>query len=309
VKLRPVWFLVVLTAVPLCADVTEKVALRLEPGPDLPPQLTESIAKQLLGSSAALSFEVRLKGSRASLRTGNFFAVSDFDGAIVTVLDSAGRRYATAGADEYQRIQKDLLAAAAAKSESHSRSAMELRISTPPHPTGKTKKLHGIDVAEQELTLTAPVGTSAMSVRMSLWCATERERVNNPAILELQRYTDRSYIPAGLASNMANAIGSGTDAKFMAEFVKSLLSLGTCLEMRVSYLGPGGEDMMHLVQEMTEFSTAAIPEAEFETPRSYAVARMEDLLASQSTRGEVKAAPVLDEPSSDPDRPKLQRKK
>src|SRR6266542_3171172 len=73
-----------LAAVAGRADVTLRYSFDMKPGPMLPPQAVEAMKKQM---QFPITVSSRLKGNKAYSAWMGINAISDFDGALITILD------------------------------------------------------------------------------------------------------------------------------------------------------------------------------------------------------------------------------
>ncbi|MDZ4802298.1 MAG: hypothetical protein SGI92_29415 [Bryobacteraceae bacterium] len=312
--LRPL-SLAVLSCCVLHADVSQTFVVRIQPTKALPPELAEQVAKQFAATVDSMSFETKIKGSRALVRMGTFVSVSDFDGALLTVVDRQSKRYSTVSPQEYQRAWRSF---AEGKKQPAASLKKAMTVDTKPHPTGKTRTIHGIAAEEYLFGISAPVsGKESIAVRVSVWVPVQAERVRHPALLEMQRYTDRAYVPGDFLADLTKSLD--VSGKGIGELVETMKSIGMYLEMRASYAVPGmgNEPLVETVQELIEFSTDEIPDAVFAVPRDYTPVSINELLPevlspTSLKPGDVKAPVMLpgtgdDDPA--PDRPKLQRRK
>ncbi len=309
-----------LSSVALFGDITEKVSFRVEAGKHMPPEIAAKIAETFATVMEGLSQDVQIKGSRATVRIGTFFSISDFDGALITILDRDNRRYATVSAQEYRRAWKDQHGTAQSQAAAPQRG--EMRVDGQLRATGKTRTLHGIEVEERQVKLSLPVSTGdSMKIVLSLWYPTAEAKAHNPAIIELQRYSERAYIPDGFVTELTSTMGSAVGVKGMDKLLGMMMEAGLHLEMRAGYIMPFPElppdvPVFEIVQELTELSTAPIDDSVFAVPRDFGPAPIAEVLASVSasektpSRPAVKAPVILDgDEDPDPAKPRLRRRK
>ena len=313
-KLRPFHFisLPLFLCLAAYADVSQTFVVRIQPSKTISPELAVEFTKKFTGNEDAQSFETKIKGGRVLVRVGTFLSMSDFDGALLTVVDRPSKRYSTVSPQEYQLAWRTLMSA---KKEEMSK-APGIRIEEKIHPTGQTKKIHGIDTEEHQLRLAMRFSeTESIGVRMSMWTPSMQERVRNPMLLELQRYAERAYVPGDFVAELSRTLGTGDGS--LTEVMEAMKSIGVALELRIGYTfsGMGSEPLMELVQELIEFSGDQIPEVVFAVPRDYAPVPigelLPDVMSPVSTKSDVKAPvmrPGTEDPVADPDRPKLQRR-
>lgn len=329
-QLRPLYVaaLGLFSCLTLHADVSQIFVVRLNLSKQLPPALVEKMAKEMSATTDSLGFEVKIKGSRALVRMGSFISYSDFDGALVTVVDRPSKRFSTVSPQEYHRAwrawEDGVRKAVASASPNGAAPGISMKPESKIHATGKTRKIQGIETEEYQFTVAAPLSnTESMRLRISLWCPVQQERVHNPALIELQRYSDRAYVSPDFLKDMTKSVD--TAAPGFTALVEEMKRVEPYLEMRVGFSLPGmgaedGEPAFEMVQELIEFSTEPLSDALFAPPRNFAPASIDELLPVVMEQGmkqlpgarDVKAPvmrPGTEDASPDPDRPKLQRKK
>lgn len=283
------------------ADVTLRYSVDFKAGPAMPPQAVEAMKTQLQMPMNQVTY---LKGSKAYAKVFGFTAISDFDGAVITVLDPKNKRYATVSAAEY--------AAAAGKQAEippEARKVLEaLQFDVNSRATGQTRVIHGINAEEREvvLSITMPAGLQGgpkgMRMVYSMWAPRSDAAVNNPALQELQLYTARAYAgmnPSDMMQKMfAQTPGMAQKLKTMMDEFKNIHAL---LGFRGAMYVPGMAEMMEKMRaagqpvpnavdpnapmmeftmDLTELSTAAVPDSVFQVPADYVLGPMDEVMKS-----------------------------
>jgi hypothetical protein len=279
------------------ADVTLRYSLDIKASPIMPPQALEALKSQMQG------YTIYLKGSKALVRIMSFTTISDFDGAMITLLDPKGNRFATVSSAEYMSAVGSL--AQAPPEARKVLDAMKFDVST--RATGRSEVVHGIQAEERELVFTIHMALPQFAegpLRMVylMWAPRSDEVVRNRALQELSFYTDRAYAGMNPADMMQKAFGQ---IPGMAEKLRSVMqesrNMRAILRMRGAFYMPGmaaileklrqsgrpvpeGVDpnapMMEFMMDLLEMSTAEISDSVFRIPDDYTPAPFEEVMKS-----------------------------
>jgi hypothetical protein len=250
----------------------------------------------------------RLKGSKAFATIMGMTTITDFDGALITILDPKGKRFATATPAEF--------AAAVGKRAElppEARKRLEaMKIDFQARATGRTEVIKGIQAEEREMvfTIEMPAGpqgqTGSMRMVYSVWAPRSDEVTRNPALQEFAQYVDRAYAgmnPADMMQAMfGQAPGLGEKMRAMMNEYKDLrVTLGTrgavympgmaALMEQLRKAGkpvPAGFDgnapMMEFIMDLQELSTEEIPAGVFDIPPDYTLGQIDEILQSMLPR-------------------------
>jgi hypothetical protein len=283
------------------ADVTLRYSVDFKAGPAMPPQAVEAMKTQLQMPMKQVTY---LKGSKAYAKVFGFTAISDFDGAVITVLDPKNKRYATVSAAEY-------VAAAGKQAElpPEARKVLEaMRFDVTSRATGRASVIKGIDAEERELVLSMSMpaglqgGPKGMRMVYSIWTPRSDAAVNNPALQELALYTARAYAGMNPADMMQKMF---TQTPGMAQKLKAMIDEFKNMQAVLGFRGamyvpgmaemmeklrqagqpvPEGLDpnapMMEFTMDLEEMSTATVPDSVFQVPSDYVLGPMDEVMKS-----------------------------
>jgi hypothetical protein len=273
------------------ADVTLRYSFDIKPGPMIPAQAAEAMKAKLKPMGTA----IYLKGNKAYTTMMGLTAISDFDGALITVLDPEHKRYATVSSAEYAAA----ISKQAAIPPEASKMFESMKVDVQTRATGRTEAIHGIQAEEREMTLTVempsgPQGSlGAMRMVYTFWPARSDEVIRHPVLQELAAYADRAYAgmnPADMMQKMfAQTPATGEKMRtMMAEFQK----MKTVLRMHGAVYTPGAAAMMEqlrkagkpvpafdpnaptmeFVMDLQELSGADLADSVFAIPQDYTLA-------------------------------------
>ncbi|HTX36214.1 MAG TPA: hypothetical protein VME43_14390 [Bryobacteraceae bacterium] len=288
----------------LHADVTLHYQTVVELNPNLPPQLTGQMMKSM-NVNLPKNEIVQLKNGRMFYSSGNLVSIADFTKHEITLLDPAGKRYATIPADRYA----DEMARAMPPMNAQSKAAMaSMKGHSESRATGRTDTIQGVEGEEHEVTISVdsagmpnvPAGPM-MRMVMHLWTAKAGEAARVPAIGELTRYDLLSFGGADPVSTMSKAFEQipGFADTFSA-FLKGLRSGGSPVILRVQMemflpmltalmqqmpagsTPAGGFDaagaLAHITHEVSSISTDPIADSVYQIPEGYQAVPAADIL-------------------------------
>ena len=290
-------FLLPLTLSVVHADVTLRYKMEIKPNPGLPAQM----------AAAATSQEsvLRLKGGKGVSSSMGYTSIIDFTTKEITVLDTAGKRYAKMTADQFAEEMGRAMPEMPAEARA-SMSSMKADVS-PARATGRTAVIQGVEAEEREIAVSIegpamanmPPGPMVKMV-MQLWRAKPGEATRVPAIRELTGYTLWSYAtmnPMGFMGKMMKQFPGFGDV--FEPLVKEMQQGTTVLRMHMDMFMPAmaamlqrmpagsnplgasfnpDEPFMQMNQEVAELSTEPVPDSAFQIPEGYHEAAAADLI-------------------------------
>jgi hypothetical protein len=281
------------------ADVTLRYSFEVKPGAAMPPPAVEAMKSQL---QTLPGFVTRLKGSQAFSAVMGFNAITDFNGALITILDPKGKRYVTVSSAEYvSAVSRQI------ELPPDARKLMEgMKIDAQARVTGRTSVIQGIQAEEREFVsvIEMPAGpqgpSRAMRMVYSVWAPRSDEIIRHPALQELAEYAARAYAgmnPADMMQKMfAQAPGMGEKMRaIMDEFKNARVILGArgavylpgmaAMMEQLRNAGkpvPPGFDvnapMMEFIMDLQELSTEEVPMSAFEIPEGYTLGPIDEVL-------------------------------
>jgi TonB family protein len=295
-----------LTLSVLHADVTVRYKTDFKLNPTLPAAMVEAATKAI---DPAVSQEhvLRFKGGKGFATSIGYDSITDFTAKEITILDTAGKRYAKLKSDQYG---EDIVGAMP-ELPAGSRKAMESMKAniTPARVTGRSAIIQGVEAEERELVFSMdgpampnmPPGPMIKLV-MQVWTAKPGEAMRVPALRELTGYSAWSY------ATMNPAAGIGKVMKQFPGFSDTFESLfkemhqgTTLLRMHMDIFIPAmaailqrmaagsnpfgaGFDpespFMQMDQEAEEISAAPVPDIVFQIPEGY-----QEVAASELFKG------------------------
>jgi hypothetical protein len=292
--------LVLVAAAPLSADVTVRYKSDFKFNPAVPPALTEQAMKNRPPTDSV----IRVKGYKGLTEMLSLQNIVDTQKQTITVIDPAGKRYATGPVDAY-------MSAAAKAMPTLPPQAMQALSSMKAHTdskvTGRTETIRGVQAEERELTMTvdapegAPFTGPMVKMTMRLWMAKPSEAERVPAVRELAALNLWNYgamNPGAMMQKMFEQMpGMGEGIKSLVEqFSKNkTMLLRTHVDMYMPMLAalpnsPLGANFdantpfAQMTQEVSEISTDAVPDSVFQVPADYKAAPLEDILKDMMTR-------------------------
>jgi hypothetical protein len=276
----------------------------VKPGEMLPPALAKSMREQMKAAMPGPAMTSQLKGNRAFSQIRGISSISDFDGAMITLVDQREKKYATAERSVYMRKLADSQGRGNAPTPDETHGGMAgIKMSSEFRKTGQTRTIRGIRATETEMTITMEMpGTPSDSMRavVAVWLAEKQEVERNPALRELAFFSRRAFAGTDPAGEMGKAFDQspGLRAAF-EQLVAEIKDVGVMLEIQVTtYMPPSvtaifqqaasnnpdstkvdpSGPFMTTVMTMTELSTAEVPDSVFEIPRDYTAVDIGELL-------------------------------
>jgi hypothetical protein len=289
-------FLMALTLSMVRADVTLRYKMELKANPALPAQMARVMPQETV---------VRLKGGKGFSTSMEFNSIIDFTTKEMTLLDTAGKRYAKLPYDQYgeevARAMPEMPAEARAALPS-----MKAEIS-PARVTGRTAVIQGVEVEERQIVVSVegpamPNMPPNPMVKMvvQLWSAKTGEVMRVPAIRELTGYSLWSYATMNPTASMSKAMNqfpgfSDVFEPLMKEMTKGTSVLRVHMDMFMPAMAamvqrmPAGSNpsgasfdpgapFMQMNQEVVELSTAPVPDSVFQIPEGYQEAPAGELI-------------------------------
>jgi len=248
----------------LRADVTVRYRSEMQP--------EGSIPKALSGDSV-----VRIKGAKCVSTLGKFTVMMDLGSGRMTLVDAAGKSFATLDADEFGKAIGAAMPDVSTDQMQQFAGMMGAGKYAPvTRKTGRTDAIHGIQVEEEESTFTMeiPAGETeklAMKMVSRRWSPTPEEFRRVQALRELAaldvwaRFLTR--IPGGLPGSQS----AGVVLRMETEFTMSGM--------------PGleaGAPAFHQKLEVAEISTAPVDDSLFQVPAGYAAVSAVNLIKAFS---------------------------
>jgi hypothetical protein len=283
----------------LHADVTLRFKTETKMNPNLPAAMSAGI-----GAAMQQEIVLQLKGGKGYSTAAGFNSITDFTTQEITLLDSAGGRYAKLKADQLGGAMAGAMPKIPAEA-----SAMMASMKTDVSPaklTGRTAVIQGVETEEREIVISIggpsipnmPAGPLVRMV-MQIWTAKSGESLRVPAIRELDGYKLFAYATmsptAGMEGMMKLVPGlSDTFMPLMKEMQKGTTILRTHVEMFMPMMAammggmpgakPGGASLdpdaplMQMNTEAVELSSAQLPDSIFQIPEGYREAPASDLV-------------------------------
>jgi hypothetical protein len=278
------------------ADVTLRYKMEIKTNSALPAQIARVMPQETV---------LRLKGGKGFSSSMGFNSITDFTTKEMTLLDTAGKRYAKLPYDQYgeevARAMPEMPAEARANMPS-----MKTDVS-PARVTGRTAVIQGVEAEEREIAVSVdgpampnmPPGPMVKMV-IQLWSAKPGEVLRVPAIRELTGYSLWSYTTMNPAVFMGKAMKqipgfSDIFDPLMKEMMEGATVLRVHMDMFMPAMAammqrmpagsnPSGasfdpnEPFMQMNQEVVELSTAPVPDSVFQIPEGYQEAPASDLI-------------------------------
>ena len=270
------------------ADVTLRYKMEIKTNSALPAQIARVMPQETV---------LRLKGGKGFSSSMGFNSIIDFTTREITLLDTAGKRYAKMPYDQYgeevARAMPEMPAAARAAMPS-----MKTDVS-PARVTGRTAVIQGVEAEEREISVSVegpampnmPPGPEVKLV-IRLWSAKPGEVMRVPAIRELTGYSLWSYAtmnPTAFMGKMMKQLpGLGSAfAPLLEEMQKGTAVLRVHMDMFMPGMAAMLKQMpaadpdapfMQMNQEVVELSTAPVPDSVFQIPEGYQEAAASELI-------------------------------
>jgi hypothetical protein len=311
---RAAAWLAVLMCPLLRADVTMTYKTEVKLNPSLPQELASQALKGM-GGALGTDSTTRLKGSKGFSSSGSMTSIVDFEKKEITLIDPAGKRYATlpaAGwAGEFAKAMPGMPPAAQAAMAS-------IKTSFDSKATGRTAGILGVEAEEREVSLTIdgpemsgrPPGP-LMRIAIHFWTSKPGEAIRVPAIREATGYALWSFATLNPAASLEKMFqqmpGFGEGLGKMIEEFQS--GRAVILRMHMDVFMPGMLAMLEKLppdknpfgagfdaslpflqvnQELAELSTAPVPDSVFRIPAGFTSAPIAELIQTLITNQQVK---------------------
>ena len=290
-------FLLPLTLSVAHADVTLRYKMEFKTNPGLPAQMPAGFMPQ--------ETVLRLKNGKGFSAFMGYNSIVDFTTREITLLDTAGKRYAKLPYDQFG----EEMANAMPEMQAQTRAAMPSMKAdvSPAGETGRTAVIQGVEAEEREIEVSVegpavpgmPAGPMVKIV-VDLWRAKPGEVVRVPAIRELTGYALWSYAtmnPIGFMGKMMKQLPGFSD--IFEPLMKETQQGPTVLRMHMDMFMPAiaammqrmpagsnpagvsydpNEPFMQINQEVAELSTDPVPDSVFQIPEGYREAAASDLI-------------------------------
>ena len=270
------------------ADVTLRYKMEFKTNSALPAQIARVMPQETV---------LRLKGGKGFSSSMGFNSIIDFTTREITLLDTAGKRYAKMPYDQYgeevARAMPEMPAEARAAMPS-----MKTDIS-PARVTGRTAVIQGVEAEEREIAVSIegpampnmPAGPMVKMV-VQLWSAKPGEVMRVPAIRELTGYSLWSYTTMNPAAFMGKTMKQIPGfADIFEPLMKETMKGATVLRVHMDMFMPAMAAMMQRMpaadpdapfmqmnQEVAELSAAPVPDSVFQIPEGYQEAPASELI-------------------------------
>ncbi len=284
--------------IPLAADVTITMKTDFKTSVPLPPQVNGQMRAQLPGNIV-----MRVKGTRCYTESGNMIYIGDSGKKEVILLDPAAKRYAQAPVDQYLQSVQEAMQKLPANA-----SAPAVHVEGGTRLTGRTASIQGILAEERELVMTMdppagvpPTGGPFIRMVLQIWSARPEEEARVPAVREMAAYSQWAVgelNPAEfLSKSMAQMPGLGESlGKLLGElggkgsmvmrvhgdiFMPALAAMLKNLPPGASPIGGNispDTPVMEMNQEVSEISTAPLPDSSFAIPPDYRKTELAEIL-------------------------------
>jgi hypothetical protein len=296
---------IALLAISLHADVTIRYKTDVQMNSSLPPAITQQATQGMMNGALPTNISMQLKGGKGYSSAGIMTAIVDFTKKEITLLDKEGKRYATVGVND---LADQMMAAMPAMPDQAKAMMAAMKTHFAAKATGATATISGVESEERQLELTIdtppmpnmPEGPM-MRMVMHIWTAKQSEIMKNPAIRELAGYNLYSYSvmnPVGTMEKMFQQMPGFGDA--FAGMMKEMKTGGTpaVMRMQMELFMPmiaamaknnpqaaamfgnfdGNSPMLTMTQDVSELSTATVPDSVFQIPDGYKSAPPADIL-------------------------------
>jgi hypothetical protein len=287
----------------LRADVMLRYKNEITLNAHLPQQFVEQMMKGVKASLSSTQIQ-QLRNGKLLSALGNLSSITDFDKREITLLDAAGKRYATVPADRFgEEIARALPPMPAA-----SDGPRAIKTHTESKVTGRTEAIQGVEGEEHEITVTmdgpplpnVPPGPM-MRIVMHVWTAKASEAGRIPAIGELMRYdwSAAGMDPVSILAKTFEQMPGVGDIFAAVTKVRSSAGSPVILKMQnetympmiagmMASMTAGGdaaargfdmnEPLARIKYELAEISTAPIPDSVFQIPEGYQSALASEIL-------------------------------
>jgi hypothetical protein len=264
------------------------------------------------GLSGPTEIVARVKGTRAYSGFGQAASIMDSATDRITLLDMAGKRYATASTVEYLAQITQAASAPTGQMPEEARQILQnIEFKIESRDTGRSEKIQGIDAGETEIlfTMTIPLpmpmpggNGDGLEIRgkFHLWKPKPGETERVPALREISSYYEQSRktgndtaslitrLLAGLPGigEKVNALveevrkGGGVALRFQGELsvpgLAALLQQAKAGGANVPTIPDG--PLFEFNSSVKEMNTDAVPDSVFQVPEGYRQAPLADVI-------------------------------
>lgn len=293
------------------ADVSTRFKTTIEINPSLPPQLAQAFTK---GMALSVPAEIvgRFRNGKEYCTSAIVDSIFDFSKKEVTLIDRQGKNYATVPFEQFGEEIRRAIAQDPQVMAAGMQTIGQMKSHFDARTTGRTASIQGIQAEEHEYVLTVdmpaqppPNGGTLIRMAMHIWTADASEAERVPAIGELAGYglfSSSATSPLSSIETMLRQLPGLGDG--MASLVKELQSAGTHVVLRTEVelampavieqlkQSPAGAGLnfdpdaplMRVNNELSEISTAAVPDSLFQVPDGYQAVPLAAILTAQNQR-------------------------
>jgi TonB family protein len=277
-----------LSALALRADVTIRYKIDYKFAESLPPAIMGQPLQQM-DSSMPREAVIQVKGNKGYSNYGKITYLTDFGTQEITLLDAAGKRFATLA-------MKDFADKLGASVPTSAQTSIKSNFSS--RKTGRTDTIQGVAAEENEMVLTmesaeplaAQSAGALMKMVMQVWNAKPEEALRVPALRQWAGYAAYSsyLMPLTTLQKLFGGMPGSTPgfASMIEENNKGLiLKSRTQIYMPVlsRFAQPGFDPnapVMEITNEIVELSADAVDDSVFQSPEGYQSATVEELMKS-----------------------------
>lgn len=294
------------------ADLTMRHTIDFKFGSFLPPAAVEAMKTQLADQLPKESL-VLIKDKKVLTSLGRMVMLADYSKGVITLMDTKTKQFASSPlasyADQVAAIQKQRMPILPQQAQQLF-SSMKFDVKT--EQTGKKAVIQEIGTEENLLVILVEIPNPSgapMQMRMEMhrWIASPEEANRVPALKELELYG--SLPKSGLdpvemmTKSLANfpgladkLQGSLKDLTRNAGKAMPRMQMALYAPAMAAMFGSGaaGQPFAEFSMELTELSSAPLPDSRFEVPADYQSAPMEELI------GVLFPAPKLPVPPAGP---------
>jgi hypothetical protein len=295
----------------LSADVTLRYRLDYKVNSSLPPAVAQALTTQKI---IPAGMTILIKGGKSRSVISGLTSIADSSAQTITLLDPAARHFATVPTSQFA----DALAGAMPKLPASVQDLMaNLKTTADSRVTGRTAEIQGMQAEEHEFefSLGMPMAAGAppapvIRLVMQIWLAKPEEVSRNPALAEfvasgVQQMSGMN--PAETVQKLLTAlpgVGSGfgslTSELNAAHSVMLRMHSETFMPMMAMFAQRGNAGdaidpnapLLTMDEEVSELSSAAIDDTNFQIPAGYTAVPLADILASAMPKPTPPPAPV-----------------
>jgi len=300
-----------LVAASMSADVTVRYKTTVKLNPNLPPQMTEQATKSM-GENLPPEMVYQVKEGKGASSFGKIRAVADFTTKRITLIDAANKKLATATTEQLMEAFGKTLA----DMPEEARAAIAaMKATSDSKMTGRTMSIQGIETEEREVTMSVdgppnlPPGPM-FKLAIQFWTAKAEETQRIPALRELAAHNVSAYAvmnPSAMIEKMLQQIpgmGEGITKVLKemqaakATLVKSEIKMympviAAMMKQMAPDKNPLGDKFdadapfMEMTQELSELSTAPIPDSVFAVPEGFTEVTVAEMVKAMMPKNPV----------------------